>query len=858
MNNLTKTIGIKQGNALLICVILGVLLSTSCSNLTWIERQEPIQEEWIIPEGPTQTLRERTWDLHHQKLWVRFDFDREQVIGRTEMLFTSKQEQSELVLDAKTMEFSEITEIGSRTGFDFRQDSAIVTIDLDRRFEAGDTLALGVAFISSPPNRGLYFVNPRGEDPVKPTQVWTLGQPEDNSFWFPTIDHPAERTTQETWIAVPPHFSTLSNGLLMESRVKEGDSLRTDYWVMNYPHAPYLFALAVGEYEIVEEIRDGILYRYYYEPQYAETVGKIYRNTVDMVRFSEAKTGRTYPWDPIYAQAPVHDFIARGMENTTATLLYDAVQFDRRAAMDLCNQDLIMHEVIHQWFGNLVTARDWANLPLNEGFANYIEALYRLHTDGVDAYLWKNQQNRVLYFDEATRYRRPVIFDQYLEPEDMYDRHTYQKAGQILRMLHNYLGDSTWQDGTRLWIDRFAFDSVDVFDLQEVFEEVSGEDLSWFFQQWFLEPGHPTLDVHISTAGQSAELTVHQVHDMERQPVYQLHPEVLIEFRDGSTSRRRFTIDKESAEFTIVTDKHIRDIVFDPNRVQLAEYILSIDDETLLYRLNSEHLLVRSEAISLIDPSAGSSDELIARITEMAISDSFWGTRLQAMQMLADWKAQGVALPDEEVRKIVAGTIFENEPDYRVRQEALFLLSALNMNIADNRGFTETHLNKMRSDTSYFVAASAIRITGELFPENAVDLVGPYSVVDSYQDVIKEAVTEVLIMAEDTSAVSYLLRLGAEPGDRTYTYRALHHLAENIPNISPMYEDRVRRLFAERIRDPYRSYRMLAYQALADMSAVEYIPELEQQEDHERFDEEERRALNHSIRILKYELEIAE
>ena len=831
-------------------LVIFTILATSCAPFFWEEMYEedvPGQEEWVIPDGPMQVLRERTWDLHHQKLRVRFQFEMEQVLGETEMLFTSMQEQSELVFDAKTMEFDSIYDVRAGRKFDYAQDSAIVTVQLGRQFDEGDTLALGISFVSTPPQRGLYFVNPRGEDPVKPTQIWTLGQPEDNSFWFPTIDHPAERATQETWISVPDRFKTLSNGLLLDSRILPGDSLRTDFWRLHQPHAPYLFVLAVGEYEIVEEKKGDVLYRYYVEHEFVNTVDLIYKNTADMVAFSEEVTGVPWPWDPVYSQAPVHDFIARGMENTTATLLYDAVQFDLRASQDLSNQDLIMHEVIHQWFGNLVTCKDWANLPLNEGFANYFESAYRLHKDGREEYLWQNHNDRLRYFTEAASYRRPVIFYRYDEPEDMYDRHTYQKAGQVLRMLHDYLGDEMWWKGVRLWLDRHAFDSVDVFDFQSVFEDVSGMDLYPFIDQWFLKPGHPYLELSHEIQGNHAELLVRQVHDTLRQPHFTMFPEVLV-VTAGGEMRERVRIDGPEQVFQFESNHEILDVIVDPERVQLAEYFRDISMSSLMRRLQSEYLLVRAEALSLAQ------DFMEYRtirdyIAQMAREDSFWGIRMTAFGLLSDY----VWLYDPgDVLPVAFHAVYENEPNHHVRREALNVLR--NLEISDDNMHDKLlhHITGMMADTSYFVVSTAIISAGELFPEHAPELVSPFARMESYQDVIKNAAARAMILSGQKSALDVLIELAEDPGERRYRGLALSHLLENARTLDDDASVQVAQLFGRVIHDPIKAYRKMAYEAIGEIGATGYLEELKKIQEERITDVDERRALKDAIRVLEY------
>lgn len=829
-------------------VILSLIYVFSCSSTGVISHYdtEKTDDTWIIPDGPLQTLRNLTWDLRHQKLWVRFNFQDEEVLGRTEMLFLSEKMQDELVFDAKTMRFDSIYDVRSGTLYSFQQDSAIVTVALGRQFSIGDTLVLGISFVSSPPGRGLYFVNPRGEDPVKPTQIWTLGQPEDNSFWFPTIDHPAERTTQETWISVPPQFQTLSNGILLDSRTENGDSLRTDYWKLHQPHAPYLFAIAAGEYEIYEEIQDEIVYRYYVEPMFMQSVTSIYENTVDMVRFSEKKLDMPYPWDPVYAQVPVHDFIARGMENTTATILYDAVQFDKRAAKDLSNQDLIMHEIIHQWLGNLITAKDWANLPLNEGFANYFESAYRKYNNGMDEYLWKNHEDRLRYFNESQDYRRPIIFYNYQIPEDMYDRHTYQKAGQVLRMLHDYLGDDIWWQGVRNWVKTYSFDAVDIFDLKENFEEAGNKDLYWFFDQWFFKPGHPSLEITREIFQNEAILTIRQVQDT-RQPLFTLYPEVLIVL-ENSVMHERIRIDGDVQEFHFRANRPILDVIVDPDRVQLAQYLIDIGPVSLGRRLNSNHLLVRAEALSLAH-SYMEEPEIRHAIRSIAENDKYWGMRMYAYEIIAE---NVDYFTHSEFLTLAKRATYDREESFRARRAALELLRFSSVDKKDIRKQVRDHLIKMMDDPSYFVAADAIRLTGLLFPEESASLTGLYIGIPSYQNVLRNAVAEALTGSQEKRSMELLRFLAAQPGDKQYSTIALTHIVEQIRQMDDSEKQVIKPLFTQRLHDPYKRYRMLAYEGISELVATDLIEDLKEAGSRSDLDKDEIRLIRDTIRILEY------
>jgi aminopeptidase N len=662
----------------------------------------PVEVTWYIPEGPEQFLRPRTWDLKHQKIWVRFDFNREAVIGRTELFLTSISSLNKtLVLDSKTTTISAVTDIRTSQNLGFQQDSATVSISLPRAFSAGDTLIVGITYEALPPKRGLYFVNADGSEEGKPTQIWTLGQPEDNSFWLPTIDNPAERATQETWISVPDRFTSVANGVLIESKTLPGDSLRTDYWFMDKPHAPYLFALAVGEYEIFDELVDGVLLRYYVEPQFASNYEQIYANTADMLRYFTRSLGVEYPWY-VYAQVPVRDYIAGGMENTTLSILFDGVQVDARKSMDVNQQGLIAHELIHQWFGNLVTCKDWANLPLNEGFASYFEILYSNHKDGPDKTDWLNNTNRNSYFAEAQSYRRPLIFNRYNEPEDMYDRHTYQKAGQILRMLHHISGDDHWWGAMNRYLTDHAYSYVDWTDLKKVFEQETGNNLNTFFRQWFTTPGHPEIEIkhHVIDSVHYVQLT--QIQDTSRQEVFHIPIDIHYNSNEYNEMFVR-TVQMVTQDTLIAIDfpyDKLGDVVVDPNRVILAQYTETLSYMDVVSRLAHPSAILRYEALLKAEYLISEHAELIDVLKDAYHIEQIDQLRLKILRILA---------PHAEIswKPFIEQITFETDLYYLNR------IAAADMSYQLFGTENNSYLYSLQTDPSYFVERHIINLLTE-------------------------------------------------------------------------------------------------------------------------------------------------
>jgi aminopeptidase N len=656
---------------------------------------------WVIPESNPKSLRVNKWDLVHQKIWVRFNFDKKQVIGSTELLLKSLvSHNKELILDSKTTEILSVRDLLADRPVAFVKDSASVRLAFDHNYGLLDSLVVRIDYVATPAQRGLYFVGPDISDPSKPVQVWTLGQPEDNSFWLPTIDHPAERTTTEQWISVPEQFTTVSNGVLIRSAVEAGDSLRTDYWVMDKPHAPYLIALAVGEYVNAEEFVHDVVLTYYAEPKFQPYLYTIYKDTSKMLRFFEDKLGVKYPW-ATYAQVPVREFIASGMENTTATIYFDQIQLTDRQQIDVDYQDLIVHELIHQWFGNLITTQDWANLPLNEGFANYFETLFRKHHDGIESAQLKAIEDRVAYFKEAETKRRPVIFDQYLVPEDMYDRHTYEKMGLILRMYHSEIGDSAWWAALNKYLEDNAWKTVSWETMKQSFESITERDETEFWTQWLLKPGHPNLRIRYDYSGPNPVIYIDQTHDTSLQPLYTLS--IPIQYQDWYGNVYHYLQPISELENRIIlpvnTDS-VTVIDIDPDRIILAEIEEDISDDEWISRLFHPSVMIRYEAIeqlsSLISVQSGLIDTLIQSYHWERVDE----LRYRIMQVIAPYLTQDHIAFIHSINE-------HSEEYYRVR----ILTADTSSRLLGNSN--NTYLDSLLSDKSYYVEKHIVKLLSQ-------------------------------------------------------------------------------------------------------------------------------------------------
>ncbi len=486
--------------------IIYSFILTICVSLLFGQNSKKVEKSW---EKVPRYTPNRINNLVHTKLNVRLDYDKSHLYGKAWITLTPHFSPTDsLTLDAKGMEFQEISlvEKGNRK-LVYDYDGMQLKIKLPRTYKKGEKYTVHINYTSKPNEfetltgadsmlgvKGLYFINPKGDVKDKPTQVWTQGETESNSVWFPTIDQTQQKTTQELYMTVPAKYVTLSNGVLV-SQQSNKDGTRTDYWKMDLPHSPYLFFMGVGDYAVVKDNWRGKEVNYYVEKEYRSVAKRIFGNTPEMMTFFSKITGVAYPWSK-YAQITGRDYVAGAMENTTATIHQNSAQQDARELTDKNHwEGTIAHELFHQWFGDYVTAESWSNLTLNESFANYSQVLWNEYKYGKDAGDAENYFDMQQYLAGDNSMKDLVRFI-YEDREQMFDAVSYQKGGRILHMLRNYLGDSAFFKGLNVYLTTNKFKSAEAHHLRLALEEVSGKDLTWFFNQWYFGSGHPKLDIN--------------------------------------------------------------------------------------------------------------------------------------------------------------------------------------------------------------------------------------------------------------------------------------------------------------------------------------------------------------------------
>ncbi len=588
----------------------------------------------------------RTNDLIHTKLDVRFDFEKQHLLGKATLDFKPYfYPTNVLVLDAKGFEIHKIALTnGTPLSYDYKDD--LITIQLGKTYQPTEQYSVVIEYTAKPNERkiggsaaitqdkGLYFINPKGEEANKPIQVWTQGETESNSCWFPTIDKPNERCTQEITITIRSDFQTLSNGVLKSSK-NNTDGTRSDYWVMDKPHAPYLFMMAIGDFAIVKEQWNGKEISYYMEKQYEQYATRIFPYTKEMLSFYSELFGYDYPWQK-YAQIVVREYVSGAMENTTGVIFGDFMNGTERELIDEKNNErIVAHEMVHHWFGDLVTCESWSNLPLNESFANYGEYLWLEKKYGKEEadYHLMNELNG--YLAQSRTSTHDLIYFDYKDKEQTFDAHSYNKGGCILNALRNYLGDAAYFAALKHYLDANQYTAVEAHDLRLSFEKVSGQDLNWFFNQWFFATGHPVLEVSESydTTTQKIKITINQTQNTEdNEAIYQL-PLAIDIYTNNTPTRHKIMINKRKQvfEFDAATPPLLINVDADKILVGIIKHKKTTEQYAFQYN-HATDFKSRYEALAALEDDKS---DLTAALFTKALNDTHWYLRAKAVQSVA-------------------------------------------------------------------------------------------------------------------------------------------------------------------------------------------------------------------------------
>lgn len=655
-------------------------------------------------------------NLIHTKLDVHFDYKNQFLNGKEWVTLQPHFYPTDsLRLDAKGMDIKKIALVSGQqlVPLKYTYDNSSLLIRLDRNYLSNEKYTIYLDYTAKPnllkaqgsaainDAKGLYFINPDESMPNKPRQIWTQGETEASSAWFPTIDRPNQKTTAEISMTVLDNYTSLSNGALVNQQ-KNNDGTRTDTWKMDLPHAPYLFMMAVGDFKIYHDKYNNIPVDYYLEPKYAPYAKDIFGKTPAMMDFYGKTLGVPYPWNK-YAQIVCRDYVSGAMENTTATLHGEHVQKTKRELLDDNEEGTIAHELFHQWFGDLVTAESWSNLTMNESFATFGEIIWHEHDGGKEKGDKSRFEKLQSYLKSTLNGNSPALARYYYhDKEDMFDNISYAKGSLILYALKQQMGDTAFYQSLKKYLTENSFKTGEPQQLRLAMEEVTGKDWAPYFNQWYYKGGHPILKVTRKNENNMLVLNIDQVQDSAIQ-TFQLSLVIDIYTKEGKISKT-VQLNQRTTQFTIPLASALEFIDIDPEKTLVGE--IRIDKTEADYRYQYEHAPSFANRVAAVlfafkNPKTKFGQALLTQ----ALADS--DPDLVAMAI------QGIELTDPTVHKStekLIASLAEKSTASIIRASAIAKLAGLK-----SKKYESLVLNGLK-DQSYMVIASTLMAIKANYP----------------------------------------------------------------------------------------------------------------------------------------------
>jgi aminopeptidase N len=713
----------------------------------------PVRSASAQQAATEHPVRSHDYDVQHYRLDLSFDWAKRMVIGETTVTlrpFGSNFREVELDAGEMTVSAARLAG-GAPLRFDYDGKEKL-RVRLDRAYAAGEDVAVTVAY-TAVPKRGLTFITPNEDDPTRPYQIWTQGETETNHYWFPCYDSPNDRATSETNVTVDDKYRVISNGTLVAVDRDERRHTATYRWRMDQPFSSYLESIVVGEFDEVAESYGSIPVVSYVPKGMAEegrlSLGKIDR----MVAFFSDVTGVKYPYTK-YAQTTVRDF-GGGQENISATTLGDFAVHDRRAHVDFSSDPLLAHELAHQWFGDLLTCRDWSEIWLNESFATYFEHLWTEHDLGRDDMLYEVLgDHRAAFGAWGTGNRRPIVTKHYVDANQLFDTYAYPRGGAVLHMLRSVLGDELWWKAIRRYLEANAYGNVETTQLRIAVEQATGQNLDWFFDEWIWKMGHPELEVSYTYDG-AAHVVRLKVRQTQKAPekseypfagIFKMPVDVAVTTASGEHVERVW-LDAAEQEFAIAADSEPLIVNFDRGGTLIKRLTFQKPTAELAYQ--AEHDADAMGRIWAVNEMQTRGGEATAALAAVLAKDPFWGARVEAARALGTVKSPAAKAA------LVAGA---KDRDPRVRGTVVNALAGL----ADPE-LADFFIAVMREDESLVTAGSAARALGATRSPKAFDALVAELEVPSFRSMLTRAALDGLAALKDPRGLDVALRYAAPP-----------------------------------------------------------------------------------------------
>jgi len=717
---------------------------------------------------------------------------------------------------------------GAKAVFQPDPTASGIRVTIDPPAKPGEVLAIAVRY-SAHPRGGMYFTGPTASDPALPLTAWSQGESQDNRYWFPTWDFPDDYATAALNITAPPPLVATAVGRHLEDG-KTAAGRPIARYRTEHPHATYLIAVVVGEFDLRRETWNGVTLEYRVPKGRAGQIERSFARTPQILQFMADTTGVPYPHDR-YAQNCVPLFIFGGMENVTAVTLTDRTLHDDRAHPDATTA-LITHEAAHQWTGDLVGFADWSESWLSEGLSDYLTSLWVGTDESADALTLEWQDQNAAYL-RSGRFSRPIVTRLYRAREDLFDAVLYAKGSAVLNMLRSRIGDEPFLRGLNLYLVRNAWKPARTSNLQAAFEEASGRNLDRFFDEWVYRPGHPKITASWSwrpgrTSGEAGEarVTLNQeaagrgsATDPE---LFDLAVTVELLWPDGHADRRRMVFDGKEAEVRIPAPVSPAALIVDPDSNLVGEIVQTRErDELLAVIAHSKSAPGRVDALKALG-ALPATDAGTAGIVAALRGDPVRGVRKAAASALgAVARTDGPAAAQARKALLEAAA---SEPDSRVRVPLVEGVGGLQ----HDREAGALLLRLLKSDRSWAVQGAAAGGLPTTRPPEAFEALSAALKTDSPNEVVRKGVLAALAAQGDPRAGVLLHgRVGARAPIHTRPAAAEALAAWAKKQESPEQRRLALEALTVQLGDAWYLSRASAIRALGVLGEGAAIPDLE-------------------------------
>ena len=755
--------------------------------------------------------RSRDYDLQHSRIALRFDLDQKKVLGDvTHSLTILRDSTSKIVFDSADLTIQSVTVNKSTAKFETKADKLI--IPLATAAHAGEKFDVAIRY-DAKPTKGLYFILPDKDYPDRPKQVWSQGESEDTRYYLPTYDYPNDRLTTETILTVPASWITVANGKLINVS-DAANGMKTWTWKESVPSSTYLITVVAGEFEEVKDSWHGMPVTYYAPKGRGDRLSVNYSRTPQMIELFSTKLGVNYPWEK-YAQSMVDDFVAGGMENSSATTnTSNSLQHPKLAPEFFTGQDdLISHELGHQWFGDLVTCKDWGDIWLNEGFATFMETVWTEAHFGKDQADYERWQAAHQWFAEANLYTKPIVRHDFNDSGE-FDGNAYTKGGWVLYMLRHQLGEDAFYRALKHYLEVNRGKNVVTADLAKAIEEATHTNVDQFFSQWLYGAGAPKFDLSYKydDANHEVALTVKQTQKAEgRVGLFRIPTEVEITTASGAKLFPITVSNAKDAEiFTFRADSAPLMVLFDRGGHVLKSAEFHKEKKEWLYQLkNATELGDRADAVTALGKLKGD-DEVVAALAEALRNDKAWGIRANSADALGQLGGSAAS------KQLLEALNTAKEPWVRSR-----IVSAL-ANFKDEPAIVAKLNSIAGDDSSYRARAAALQALGRLKAPGALATLDAAVTADSPDGFLRNAALRSMGPLGDDKAVP-LLREWSAPGkpidSRNGAISSLARLQKDNKEITNQ--------IAGYLNEPHFPIRMASIFALGARGDASAVPALE-------------------------------